>query len=86
MKQSIAHKVVSKLKDYFEQLNEKMERNAKLKDPLNLPAVMSAEEALNFLYERYFGDEYVMDTGPAVQAYPIMVKKICWYIDIHNVW
>lgn len=81
MKISIWHRMIRGLKDFLAGIDEELDRKAKLKEPLTLPSTMTAEEALDFLYHRYFGDECVMDTGPAIQAYPIMVRKICWYID-----
>lgn len=81
MKKTLVHRIVSCLKDYFEKLNVELEHNAKLKETLNLPSTMTSTEAMSFLWERYFGDECVIDTGPAIQAYPIMVERICKFID-----
>lgn len=81
MKKTFFHRVVNCLNDYFEKLNGELEHKAKLKEPLNLPTTMTAEESMSFLWERYFGDECVIDTGPAIQAYPIMVERICKFID-----
>lgn len=81
MKKTLIHKIVGCLRDYFENLNDELEKKAKLKEPLNLPNTMTSDEAMSFLWKRYFGDEYVIDTGPAIQAYPIMVERICKFID-----
>lgn len=75
------HKAIKWLKVKLESIDKVLERRAELKVQPKLPSSMTAEEALNFVYHRYFGDEAVIDTGPAVQAYPRMAEKICWYAD-----
>ena len=78
---TIVHKAVKCIKEYLEQVDKELEHKAQLKEPFTLPATMTAEEALCFIYYRYFGDEPTIDTGPAIQSYPVMANKICHYID-----
>ena len=81
MKQTFIHSIVNRLKIQFERLDAYLERKAKLKEPLKLPATMTAEDAIDFMWKRYFGDECVLDTGSSEQAYPMMIDRFCKLID-----
>ena len=78
---STLHRAVRYVKEHIDKLDEDLEYREMLRKPLDLPETMTAEEAMDFLWKRYFRDKCVIDTGPAIQAYPEMVRQFCEFID-----